>query len=844
MSRARTAPLELEGVVVQATLDAGGADGAEEAGEGSHAGRSSSTRAPTRAIGAVAGALAPPTRLNRKGLAALATFVIQHALGAVLVRYTMTRLDKEYDASVAVLMQELAVKLPLSLLFLSVEQGGVFAMAQHVARDARENSVVWIKMLVPSIVYTVQMNALYIGYGNVEAAIGQTIYQTKILFTALCTRTILRRMLSPNQWISLLLLMLGVVVVQSTDQAHKSTGRAGQNPLMGSVALAVAAFCSAFASVYFESIVKGEQRPSLWLLNIQLALFGSMVALVGVVANGKGSWVDGFTPLVWFSIAWQAGGGLIVALTIKHADNVLRCFAQAGAIMVVAVVSAMFFEFVITGPFFFGTLLVILSMFLYGSKHKTPRELLDAGRACVFRLRGMRQLEDGSGQAEQLGPTEQQEKRKAVSLVLVVAFIAAVAVGGAGVMRASATTMEAHREDGLGENRSWAGNWSTNVSETTGLTPPQAPQAPPPPPPSPPLPVLPPPGAPVSPSPWPPMPPNLPDPYEPAGGCEWEMNRWCRDVSLSHCGISQSSASLLARHGRGAYGADEAWRCYQPVCLTNGITPLHGCHEYCTRNAQLLDILARCHEGRYSIATRTQPPVIKRFMIHLDRDGWKLGRFQNSVRDQGLYFEDLNIELRPGVIVSERPELMNWALQQNLMRPPSKPGNKGNIGSGFAHILLWDELSRMPDNVTYVIYEDNAIQESLSEWSIQHFSQLEFDFFNLCPEIPRGSPTSEHDVLRYPNNEIIHPPAPIFWTLFPMPNLWLSTYMITPSGAREMLYQMQQLLPDLSTLPIDQVAVMAMYRSSSARAYTINGRQYFEHISTHGDTRIQLNNGR
>lgn len=841
MPRSRTAPLELEGVVVQATLDA---DGGEEvaAGDGAvDAPDRSSTRAPTRAVGAIA----PPTRLNRKGLAALATFVIQHALGAVLVRYTMTRLENEYDASVAVLMQELAVKLPLSLLFLSVEQGGLVPMAQHVMRDARENSVVWIKMLVPSIVYTVQMNALYIGYGNVEAAIGQTIYQTKILFTAFCTRTILRRMLNPNQWISLLLLMLGVVVVQSTDQAHKSTGRAGQNPLMGSVALAVAAFCSAFASVYFESIVKGEQRPSLWLLNIQLALFGSMVALAGVLANGKGSWFDGFTPLVWFSIAWQAGGGLLVALTIKHADNLLRCFAQAGAIVVVAVVSAIFFEFVITGPFFFGTMLVILSMFLYGSKHRTPRELIDAGRACVFRLRGMRQLEDGAGQPEL---SEQQEKRKAVSLVLVVAMIAAVAVGGAGMIRASATHL--NEEAGLGGNRSRTGNrsWPSNATaDPQDPQDPRQPQTPPPPPPHPPhppLPGLPPPASPVAPSPWPPMPPASPDPYEPAGGCEWEMNRWCRDVSLSHCGISQSSASLLARHGRGAYGADEAWRCYQPVCLTNGITPLHGCHEYCTRNAQLLDVLARCHEGRYTIHTRAQPPVVKRFMIHLDRDGWKLGRFQNSVRGQGLNFEDLNIELRPGVIVSERPELMDWALQQNLMRPPSKPGNKGNIGSGFAHILLWDELSRMPDNVTYLIYEDNAIQERLSEWSIQHFSQLEFDFFNLCPEIPRGSPTSEHDVLRYPNNEIIHPPAPIFWTLFPMPNLWLSTYMITPSGAREMLYQMQQLLPDLSTLPIDQVAVMAMYRSSSARAYTVNGRQYFQHISTHGDTRIQLNNGR
>ena len=463
MSRARTAPLELEAVQVVEEVEEVEEDVVGEVEETSDALRHSSStreRAPTRAIGA----LAPPARvgarppLSRKGLAALGTFVIQHALGAVLVRYTMTRLDKAYDSSVAVLMQELVVKLPLSLVFLSMERGGVAAMVQHVVDDARQNSVVWIKMLVPSIVYTVQMNALYIGYGNVEAAIGQTIYQTKILFTAFCTRVVLQRVLNPNQWISLVVLMVGVVVVQSTDQAHKSTGREGQNPLLGSVALAMAAFCSAFASVYFESIVKSEQRPSLWLLNIQLALFGSVVALLGVLVNGKGSWFDGFSPLVWFSIAWQAGGGLVVALTIKHADNVLRCFAQAGAIVVVAVVSAMFFEFVITTPFFLGTVLVVISMFLYGSKHETPRELIDAVRGCALRTRGLRQLEDDPE------PQAKQEARKAVSMVVTVALIALVAIGGAAAIRASASYL--HHLPGLEFNVKDTPN-STNTNNCT-----------------------------------------------------------------------------------------------------------------------------------------------------------------------------------------------------------------------------------------------------------------------------------------------------------------------------------------------------------------------------------------
>jgi hypothetical protein len=228
-------------------------------------------------------------------------------------------------------------------------------------------------------------------------------------------------------------------------------------------------------------------------------------------------------------------------------------------------------------------------------------------------------------------------------------------------------------------------------------------------------------------------------------------------------------------------------------------------------------------------------------MIHLDRDGWKLGRYKNTVRHLGLEFGDLNINLRPGVIVSERPELMTWALKENLMKSPSRPNKKGNLGSGFAHLLIWNELSQLPDNVTYMVYEDNAVQKQESEWAIKHFSQLDFDFFNLCPERAAGTATSEHDVLRYPNNEIIHPPPALLWSVFPMYNLWLSSYLITPSGAREMLHQMRAMRLDLSTLPIDQVAVMAMYRSSTARAYTVNGRQYFDHISTGGDTRIKLN---
>lgn len=105
-------------------------------------------------------------------------------------------------------------------------------------------------MWIPALVYTVQMNLLYVGYENVQAAIGQITYQSKVLFTALLSVLLLHAKQSPNQWIALLVLVVGVILVQGLDwDAPPPPGKAGQSPLIGTLALLLAALCSAFASV-------------------------------------------------------------------------------------------------------------------------------------------------------------------------------------------------------------------------------------------------------------------------------------------------------------------------------------------------------------------------------------------------------------------------------------------------------------------------------------------------------------------------------------------------------------------------------------------------------------------
>merc|ERR1712185_701497 len=115
-----------------------------------------------------------------------------------------------YNSAIAVLMQEV-VKLPLCAVLHAVERGGPCALVAGVAGDMQANGCEWLKLSLPALLYTVQNNALFIGLANLEAAVAQVTYQGKIFTTAIFSVCLLGRRLSRQQWLALLLLLLGMV---------------------------------------------------------------------------------------------------------------------------------------------------------------------------------------------------------------------------------------------------------------------------------------------------------------------------------------------------------------------------------------------------------------------------------------------------------------------------------------------------------------------------------------------------------------------------------------------------------------------------------------------------------
>lgn len=195
-------------------------------------------------------------------------------------------------------------------------------------------------------------------------------YQLKILTTALFSVMMLGKPLSRLQWLALFILFCGVALVQvQPSDSSSSKVPVEQRPLLGLVAVLVQCCLSGFAGVYFEKILKGTNQ-SIWLRNVQLGIIGSVIGLITMEINDgpkvtEKGFFFGYDYVVWTVICLQSFGGLVVAVVVKYADNILKGFATSGAIIISCIAAIYFFDFHLSLQFFVGAMLVIVSVFMY-----------------------------------------------------------------------------------------------------------------------------------------------------------------------------------------------------------------------------------------------------------------------------------------------------------------------------------------------------------------------------------------------------------------------------------------------------------------------------------------------
>uniref|UniRef100_A0A8C7ZTN2 Solute carrier family 35 member 2 n=1 Tax=Oryzias sinensis TaxID=183150 RepID=A0A8C7ZTN2_9TELE len=159
------------------------------------------------------------------------------------------------------------------------------------------------------------------------------------------------------------LLWASLVSLQVQQEGNKEASVANQNYMVGVVAVVISCLSSGFAGVYFEKILKGSSA-SVWIRNVQLGIFGTALGLLGLwwndgAAVAERGFLFGYTSMVWCVIFNQAFGGLLVAMVVKYADNILKGFATSFSIIVSTVMSIFLFSFHVDLLFTAGAGLVI-----------------------------------------------------------------------------------------------------------------------------------------------------------------------------------------------------------------------------------------------------------------------------------------------------------------------------------------------------------------------------------------------------------------------------------------------------------------------------------------------------
>ncbi|CAG8438789.1 8729_t:CDS:2 [Ambispora leptoticha] len=328
----------------------------------------------------------------------LLVLVIQNSTLVLMMRRSRVHKSPEqvYIASTAVFLAEI-LKIIACLIVLYIQKRTLKRFINVIQKEIFGQPTEIIKMIIPSALYALQNNLLYVALSNLEAATFQVTYQMKILSTAIFSILLLGRSLSRGKWLALVLLMIGVTLVQlqtvnhhvisdekeptsATSTSKTSTTAthilmAAQNPLIGLIAVLTSCVSSGFAGCYFEKILKSSET-SMWVRNIQLGVSGSTFSMLAMILyDGQEILNDGFfqgyNSLTFAVVANQALGGLLVAMVVKYADNILKGFATSLSIIVSGVISFYFFHFQPSSQFAIGALIVMISTYLYSCSDRS-----------------------------------------------------------------------------------------------------------------------------------------------------------------------------------------------------------------------------------------------------------------------------------------------------------------------------------------------------------------------------------------------------------------------------------------------------------------------------------------
>mmetsp|Transcript_19124 Transcript_19124/g.46187 ORF Transcript_19124/g.46187 Transcript_19124/m.46187 type:complete len:497 (-) Transcript_19124:196-1686(-) len=305
------------------------------------------------------------TYMNSTRLMVLLVLCLQNSLFTVLRRYSQGVLKETYSKHELLLVAEV-IKIVFSSWMISklnVPDGT--KLMDHLKFLVKSSR----KMFVLALIYGAMNILSFVSLRNISAGMFTIFAQCKILTTASFSTIILGRKYSWTKWRALIALMLGVLLFSEPIWGGgNSLLRVDPNSsaFIGVTAVVIEVTLSGFASIYFEKVIKTDpQQLGIWERNFQLALGSFPVYLAFIATDTKGSIGEGWSMLTLGLSFLGAAGGLLVALSIKYGDSILKTLATTGAIVLTGILDHIFLAGPLTPAMMIAGVQVIIAICNY-----------------------------------------------------------------------------------------------------------------------------------------------------------------------------------------------------------------------------------------------------------------------------------------------------------------------------------------------------------------------------------------------------------------------------------------------------------------------------------------------
>lgn len=198
-----------------------------------------------------------------------------------------------------------------------------------------------ISIIIPAFFYSIQNNLLVEASRELDPITFQVGYQLKLVVYVLLSRMLFGIKISNIQFLAILMLILGVVIVSSNINENSAKNSLNENYSYGLVYLCLASFISGLTSIITENFLR---VGNLWLYFIQISaytlIFSFPIAcLQDSYRIQKLGFFYGFDYLfTWIVLIVYICGGFLVAVVVKYMGSIWKGFSSALALIIQAII--------------------------------------------------------------------------------------------------------------------------------------------------------------------------------------------------------------------------------------------------------------------------------------------------------------------------------------------------------------------------------------------------------------------------------------------------------------------------------------------------------------------------